>query len=376
MHIFSVLPPRLGGLDMLLPLFMEIKQARPDVKITLLFLDDKVYSDLLRDPFLSNEVLRIVSSLRRFRIQTTAKANIMSSAPVLIHTLIDIAKSRKPLLLHSRGIDSYAMKLLNMIVKIKGGNSYQHFAGMPLMIDRESKSSTVKRSEGDGFLCFSQHDIRFLQGAGYRHVIPIGYTRLYKTWLKRIREVAPDYLSREFVELGLPPTRPYIALFLGSVVPNLYTSEEQEQWLQDVFAIAQKNLPDAVFLVKPHPVEKPHALKMIDDIVANYPMARLTHLHPGVLAAGAQLVVAHHTSTIVDSMAIGAPTIQYQELTPHWLKVHPEGSSFLKLGLLWARNREELHGCFKEAISDNYVVPDVSVPLKHNTNLNVFLGES
>lgn len=376
MHLFAVLPPRLGGLDMLLPLFTEIKHVRPQTKVTLLFVEERVYHDLHRDRFLSAEVARVVDSERRLRKNGGGLVDVLMAGPAFLHTLTEIATARDPILLHSRGTDSPLVKLLCAAVKLKGGAIYQHFAGMPLTMGRLAAGPGRRGNEGKAFLCFSDHDVEFLRNAGYDRLIPIGYPRLYPTWIDRIRQVADELVASECRTLGMSASDGHLAVFLGSMVEGLYPEAELADWVRDVIATAQARLPGVPVLIKPHPMEKPYVLEMIEDIIRDVPSAGLTHLHPSVLASSARLVVAHHTSTIIDALAMGAPTIQFQELTPHWLERHPEGSSFLRLGPLWARNREELEARFVEALSRDYVVPDVRGPLKHSKDLSVLLEES
>ena len=52
MELFSILPPRLGGLDLIMPLYIKLKEQHPKLKIEIAFMDDKDYQDLFRDDFL------------------------------------------------------------------------------------------------------------------------------------------------------------------------------------------------------------------------------------------------------------------------------------------------------------------------------------
>lgn len=373
MDIFSLLPPRLGGLDMLLPLFMEIKNLRLGTRINLIFVEDRVYSDLLRDPFLSSEVMRISNSIRRLRQPAKGRHNYPAAVSGVMLALVNILRAHRPVLLQGRGVETGLGEIFHKAVKVKNGYTYQHFNGLVLTINRKSGISVSAGSDGDAFLCFSKHDTKFLEGTGYR-TVPIGYPRLYPRWIARVKDVAPKLLEEEYGKHGWYGHEKPLVLFLGSMVKELYPVDELKQWIQDVLATAEKMMPGTPILLKPHPVEKPHVLEMIENIVSQHRAARLTHLHPCVLAAGARLVVAHHSSTIIDSMGMGTPTIQYQELTAHWLKRHPEGSSFLELGPLWAQKPKELNERFSEALSDKYTVPDVRIPLKHKMDLSIFLG--
>ena len=54
--LFSILPHRLGGLDMMLPLYIKLKELHPNLKIEVVFTDNKAYCDHFRDNFLCPEL--------------------------------------------------------------------------------------------------------------------------------------------------------------------------------------------------------------------------------------------------------------------------------------------------------------------------------
>ena len=92
------------------------------------------------------------------------------------------------------------------------------------------------------------------------------------------------------------------------------------------------------------------------------------------MAASSQLVISHHSSTIVDSMGLLVPSIHYQNFTPHWLQRHPDGSFCLKLNPLWARDEDELRKCIATALSKNYHVPKIETILGHKEDVSMFFN--
>ena len=101
------------------------------------------------------------------------------------------------------------------------------------------------------------------------------------------------------------------------------------------------------------------------------PRVKITHLHPCLLASCSKFVIAHHTSTIIDALAMQTPVIQFQEFTDQWLARHPEGSSFLELGVSWARDKGELMAMVNRVISNRFSKPDIKNILHHKNNFEV-----
>lgn len=375
MDLFALLPPRLGGLDMILPLLYEIKQSTPGSCVHLIFLEEKVYSDLRRDPFLFSEVNTIADTIVHFRKPFRSGFSYLRASVVLMAVVGRILTAKRALLLQSRGVTSGLTGILHRVVKFKKGATYQHFNGMALNIGKKNRKETLKQGEeGDAFLCFSQHDVAFFNSNIKDRVKLIGYPFLYPGWKKRIQEVASTFLEQEATRCSINIDQGYVLLLLGSSVKDLYNPEELLQWIDDVLTVVEQKQLNLPVLIKPHPMEKPDLLDEIRQTYCETGLRVMSFLHPAILATKAKLAVAHHTSTIIMSMSLGIPTIQYQEFTEHWLKRHPEGSGFLQLGPLWAKNRSELTDCFNEAMSENFSVPDIAVPLKHNKDLS-FLKE-
>ena len=77
-YVFSVAPPRLGGIDMLLPIYMEMKRAG-SVNIELIFFDDLAFRQLKRDDFLFWQITECVdkiSLLSKNKVKTSSNLAI------------------------------------------------------------------------------------------------------------------------------------------------------------------------------------------------------------------------------------------------------------------------------------------------------------
>jgi hypothetical protein len=165
-----------------------------------------------------------------------------------------------------------------------------------------------------------------------------------------------------------------VSLFSGSTVEGVFGKSEFEQWLKTAIRSVNREINDSFILIKPHPMQDmDHLAVVLKETGASN--VGVTHLHAGVLASRSRLIIAHHSGTILDAMSFGVPTIQFQELTPGWMERHPEGSSYLELGLLWARNEHELDQCIKRGLSPRYTAPDLAKALEHRQDLTPFVSE-
>jgi len=217
------------------------------------------------------------------------------------------------------------------------------------------------------------YDAPYQEKQGHKNIETIGYPKLFNEWQKVVRENGKRYLEEEVGTSLLHSQQGVVSLFLGSTVPGIFSLEELEDWLVSCVLAVQKQLPRWTILIKPHPMQKiDHLHELIHHLESTKIL--VSFLNPSVLASQSNLVITHHTSTIIDALVFGVPTIQYQCFTEHWLRRHPEGSSFLQLQHLWAQTREELEEKITDALSESYEYPDLPSKLGHRKNLGPILS--
>lgn len=360
---------------MILPALMEVKRQEPSTGCEIIFIESKPYEDLCKSSFLFNEVTRIADRIdlidKDARLTSDFFHKVIRTLK-LLPCMVRMLASPRFILLHSRSLKSTYMKMLYFINRVMRGRTYEHFSGLSLTIGRLPDSKKSFFTEGDGFLCFGPHDRPFLEAMGKTKLFEIGYTRLYRHWLGRVRQVGPRYLIEELERLNMSKDRAIVGVFLGSTVPGVFEISELEVWLETAIKVVQRKIQEAVILLKPHPMQK---MDHLNTYLAgmNCKGIAITHIHPTILAAGSKLIISHHSSTIIDGLSMKTPTIQYQDLTEHWMKRHPEGSAFLKLDPLWAQNEEELDKCIDIALSSQYVPPDIEGILGHREDISILL---
>ena len=365
MNIFSIAPPRLGGVDMLIPLFIELKSQDPDTNIELVFFEQKSWQDLKYDKFLSYEVSRTVDTITHM---VSEKKNKFIVLIRFFFLLIRIVLSKNPILLHSRTLADRKLNILSRIIKIKHGKIFKHFSGMTLMLGRVNKKQKLIE-KNDVFLSFSVLDNPYLNSQGYTNIIPIGYPRLYLSWLKEIKIKGPEFVNNELLQLEINTKSAIIGVFLPSTLEGVFDVSEFEVWMSDVISCVNHVYLNAVIVLKPHPMLKPGQLEPF--LKKN---VYITQLHVAVVASASKVIISHHSSTIIDSLSINVPTIQYQNFTPHWLERHPEGSAFLKLKPLTATNVSELEAVLESVLENGWNVSDIVSILKHKENVGILFN--
>ena len=370
---FVILGGRFGVVDVIVPVLNEIKLRRPDVKIYMVFWDERVYEHLLSNPFMHSEVERLTDGVIRLRFGKSGIVGQVQSALRLRGTAFRMLFSPGFVLLHSQGVNSLSMRSLALLAKLVGGKCLEFPRTFVPVGFRPMSEKIIKGSEGDGYLCFSERDMPYHRRKGRTLLYPIGYPRFFRSWINRIRQVVPLYLEKELdsVKEGFEDVD-VVAVFMGSIVVGIWNPEEQEEWLEEVIGVLRKTVPNSLVLIRHHPTDRRDRIEaMLGNI--GYSGARLTYLHPSILSSLSRFVVARHSSTILDAMAAGTPVIHYQKFTPRWMKVHPERSIFPKFGATLAQDEVELKDTVLRVLAGKITQPDIRKVLGHVENLDILL---
>ena len=376
-YVFSVAPPRLGGIDMLLPIYMEMKRAG-SVNIELIFFDDLAFRQLKRDDFLFWQITECVdkiSLLSKNKVKTSSNLAIKFFYLILfiikvLGILYRITITQKPVMMHSGQVSTFFLGALHRAIKRKKGFTVGHFNLMNLFINDDRKQLNVQGDFGDIFICFNKKNISSWDKSSKNKCIEIGYPRLYEPWLSNLRKNSKYYVQKH-IEKTAAGLLSMAVLFLPST-SKFFEEEELKVWILEVVYCISEQFDDALIVLKPHPMQN---LKHLDSILNDLNNKRciLSFLHPGILAAEAKLVVSHHSSTIVDALALETPIIQHQNFTSHWLARHPEGSCFLELGHPWTKDVDDLMRELKRIKNNEWIPPNFLRSIGHKNSIKYLL---
>ena len=377
--VFSIAPARLGGLDLLIPLFSALKEKAPFSKVHLLFLEERPLLDLKKNPFLEEQfkcVVDVKYLTKKNGTNNTLLEKIFNKClkfSTCFVFVLRLASARNKVLLHSRLKRNRLSIIFHWINHVTGGRTFCHFNSMIMSGDLSSSKRQRVEIPCDHFLFFGPHDKTKLKEIGMvNRAVQIGYPRFFCRWQKSVKEAGVNYVSGELERYNLPRNSEIVSFFLGSTVEGIFSRQELENWLIHSLNVVRRKIPNAFIFIKPHPMQD---MGHLERVIKATGLSRVgvTHLNAGLLASRSKFVITHHTSTILDAMCMKVPTILFLELTPEWLKVHPEGASYISLKPLWAKKPEELAKCVNAVLSSKYSPPDVLRALGHYEDLSFLM---
>jgi hypothetical protein len=239
--------------------------------------------------------------------------------------------------------------------------------------DKPSKPKKKKKPDverADAVLAFNgaHGDVLLAKGYDPDVVFQVGYPLLYPEW---------KTLVRSSVETTSPGSEPAcrVTLFTRGETPgrppeeNVMPHETLRVILDDVFETLDRVCDRYQVRVKPHPIQD---LKVLKEILGGRENVEIVFDPPSVLAATSDLAVSTYSSTVLDALIFGVPSIEYLIENDFFRKKHPRGSPFPGMGALRANDGREFESCVRKALDPEYQVPDVSGALDHRMDLSVF----
>lgn len=221
----------------------------------------------------------------------------------------------------------------------------------------KGKSRGLAPSQTNWLMVFNHRHAQIVANkAGNSRLIETGYQPLFPAW-RDIVEQSPyclGYPRGSCLEVilftrGETPGRPPEE----NVVPHA----NLKILFEDIVNALEDTGRDWRLRIKPHPIQDVDFLR---DLIANRANVEIVYEAPAFLATTADLAISTYSSTVVDTLAYGVPTIEYFYETAFFKTKHPTGSPFPELGAMKARNKSEFIRSLKDALS-NPVVPNTTL---------------
>jgi len=134
--------------------------------------------------------------------------------------------------------------------------------------------------------------------------------------------------------------------------------EKYEKLIVSSCEVIRKRLGDIPIVIKPHPREDETIIQQLlqKEGIFN---AEISWEHAAVLAKQAVLTISFWTSAILDSLAMGTPSVEYYIEAERFREVEPGGSAYRKLGIHSVDNERDLDDFVGKVINGKYEVPSI-----------------
>ena len=197
---------------------------------------------------------------------------------------------------------------------------------------------------------------------GYVNFHYIGVTKFFPHWINYIQAYNKFDIKNER----------YIVIYSRQSGHDYYMDDEKYKYLLVTsYEVIREQLPDYKIYIKTHPREN---YKYLEEIISDYKMENiaLTNLHAAILAKNALLTVSLWTSTILDSLSLKIPSVEFYVEAKKFRILEPRGSMFKYFGIHSVSSKESLSSFVKECIEQKYIFPSIVNEYFANKDLSVF----
>lgn len=246
-----------------------------------------------------------------------------------------------------------------------GGSDTGVFNGFRKIVSRMSRQEVFSRGATPGklgpehtdfLMVFNDHHRQLVAGkVGSARVFESGYPLLYPRW--------HDLVSRSsFCQEFAREAALEVVLFTRGEAPgrrpeeNVVPHANLEILINDIISGLEQTEKHWRMRIKPHPIQDS---EILEEIVSGRANVEIVNDAPTLLAKTCDVAIATYSSTVVDTLSSGVPTIEYFFETPFFRKKHPGGSPFPQMGVFKARNRTEFFSSLEEAISTQEAVSNI-----------------
>lgn len=358
-YVYWLAPPRIGGLDVLVPMLCELRASGAISGCCVVIEDRKAFDALPDNALLHSLLYENADRVWPLFADGSATAGMFGRIARLTgfaRLFAGILSRRDVMFIHACKHRRRLVGAIAGLVRMRGGKTLFHPASMALPANGTRVDLT--RADAEIVTIFAPEGYETALG---RVAVSLGYPRAMPGWQARVGawiDARNGRAERTTRRGNRTADAPRIATFMSSTVDNVFEAADLEKWSDALGRALRKVYPKARVAIKPHPLSSPEEVART-LLSFSGQEAVIVHEHPTAVCAMSDVVVTPHSTTVIDALASGKPTVGFQELTEKWLARHPDGSRYLKFCALWARTETELEQALLTVREGRYVAPEL-----------------
>ena len=341
----------LGELDSIFPLIQKIS-FKNKKKVVIIFTVKNIYNDYLKNKFYLFVTKKLNIKIQLSYIPNKFDINLKSTKylklKVLFYNFILLLKNffflqaKYFLFEHSDSrYVTFSIKKLSKLLKL---NIYVFQHGQSF--NQKSSSITKKNKSNLIFLLFDNINLEFAKNLGYKKFITIGFPKFYTDWINLLK----DYNKSKIKIVTIFTREPFHKYYL---TPKIY-----KELLINSYESIRSQLGNIKIVLKPHPREK---LEYINQIIKDnqFTNIKISHEHAGILSAQSEFTISFWCSTILDSLSLGVPSVEYFIENENFRLLEPKGSLYKFYHIHSVDNKNDLKNFIHDAIENKYILPSI-----------------
>ena len=361
-RILIIVCHSLGELDVLFPLIAALRRKYP-IDVEMIFTVEKIYNQFNSSKFYRYCIKNLGCKVTfmtlpnkfdlKFRKYMTSAVGFgyfrviywlfyLRNLPFLICKLF-----RADIYMHEYTNQYRANRPLYWANKLLGKRVIVYSHAHSITLDTKA---TRKVRYADRVCClqFHEQNKECMLNLGFDNRYTIGYPKFFKEWTDMVKK----YNGSEF------DGKDIILIYTRGVSTWYMDEDKYVGLLVSSCRVIRKMMGDILIVIKPHPREDIEFIKRVleREKVSNY---IISWEHAAVLAMNAKIAISFFGSTILDSLSLGVPSVEYYIEAEKFRETEPEGSAYKKLGIHSVNNERGLEDFIEMVLDGRYKVPSV-----------------
>lgn len=373
LKILVVIYHSLAELDVVLPIFTELKSKYKKIEITMIVTNETLYNNIMNNDIFSKAIkynnIKTIKAFRRTLFSHAyGRRNVFARVINRVFSFLQepyfLIRYIKPLIyaniyMHEYTKNMYQVYMLYIAQKLDKSKRifiYNHAASLNFTSNVTSKVSSMGSTT---LLSFHSDSNNTMMEMGYEKIYVIGHPKFYPAWGDFIKSLID--LSNE----------KYILIYSRNIHSDCMDHEIYVKLHITTYNTIRKMYGNKKIIIKPHPKEDINALNSIiqKNKMRNVEISYAQSMYLGCMA---ELVIVFYSSTILDSLSLDVPSVEYYIESKNFRNIEPEGSIYKNLGIDSVSDQKGLEEFIQEVQSGKYEIPIIVQHLKNKVDLDIF----
>ena len=208
------------------------------------------------------------------------------------------------------------------------------------------------------FLLFSKLNKEYMLDLGYHNNLIIGFPKFYKIWVDFIGLYSQKKIDK----------KKNVVIFTRVAPHNYYLSiEDYKYLLSESYKSIRELVGNCTVIIKPHPRENFTDIKNLINS-NNFTNVEISNEHSAVLSKDAFLTISFWSSTILDSLSVDTPAVEFFKESKKFRQIEPKGSLYKYHGIDSVDNVYDLKKFINKVIDNKYSKPEILLDLQRELN--------
>lgn len=229
-------------------------------------------------------------------------------------------------------------------------------------------SSVVRQKTPDShraiYLALEKDSMPHFKERGFETQHLLGFPRFFEEWQATVAKY--NRKSQQAQQL-----HDHVVVFTRH--PHKYYMDEDkyQKIIRSICRVVSETLPETKLVFKRHPRESEEHLHELMADIGNKNII-ITKENAAVLLQNAKFSVSMFTSVVLDSIAMGVPTVEYYIEADRFREVELAGSCYRNVGIDSVDNEQDFRAFVERLKQGQYVFPALTKEYQTTRNINIF----